>query len=307
MNKLPYIIVVVGILAAAVYASIFIVNEREQAIVLRFGEIRRVISQNTDPPHEPGAYFKVPFLDTVQILEDRILKLALDDIRVQVRDGRRYLVDAFVAYRIVNPRQFRETVAGNLNIANQNLGTRLDAALRRVYGQRSFEAALSAQRAEMMTEVRDQLRPLAADIGINIVDVRIKRTDLLPEVSQQTFERMKAERLAEAAELRARGTQEKLRIEAEADREATVTIAEAQRDADILRGEGDAERNRIFAEAFQRDPEFFAFYRSMKAYETAIEGSDTTMVLSPDSQFFEFFRDSAGAARDKGGGAATEQ
>ena len=300
MNKLPYVIVVVGILAAAVYASIFIVNEREQAIVLRFGEIKRVI-------REPGANFKVPFLDTVQILEDRILKLALDDIRVQVRDGRRYLVDAFVAYRIVNPRQFRETVTGNLNIANQNLGTRLDAALRRVYGQRSFEAALSEQRAEMMREVRDQLRPLAAEIGINIVDVRIKRTDLLPEVSQQTFERMKAERLAEAAELRARGTQEKLRIEAEADREATVTIAEAQRDADILRGEGDAERNRIFANAFQRDPEFFAFYRSMKAYETAIEGSDTTMVLTPDSQFFEFFRDSEGGTTAPGGGGPIEQ
>ncbi len=300
MNKLPYIIVVVGILAAAVYASIFIVNEREQAIVLRFGEIKRVV-------REPGANFKVPFLDNVQVLEDRILKLELEDIRVQVRDGRRYLVDAFIAYRIVNPRQFRETVAGNLNIANQNLGTRLDAALRRVYGQRSFEAALSAQRAEMMREVRDQLRPLAADIGINIVDVRIQRTDLLPEVSQQTFERMKAERLAEAAELRARGTQEKLRIEAEADREATVTIAEAQRDSEILRGEGDAERNRIFADAFQRDPEFFAFYRSMKAYETAIEGSDTTMVLSPDSQFFEFFRDATGAPSEAGGGAAAVQ
>ena len=300
MNKLPYIIVIVGILAAAVYASIFIVNEREQAIVLRFGEIKRVV-------REPGANFKVPFLDNVQVLEDRILKLELEDIRVQVRDGRRYLVDAFIAYRIVNPRQFRETVAGNLNIANQNLGTRLDAALRRVYGQRSFEAALSAQRAEMMREVRDQLRPLAADIGINIVDVRIQRTDLLPEVSQQTFERMKAERLAEAAELRARGTQEKLRIEAEADKEATVTIAEAQRDSEILRGEGDAERNRIFAEAFQRDPEFFAFYRSMKAYETAIEGSDTTMVLSPDSQFFEFFRDATGAPSEAGGGAAAVQ
>ena len=300
MNKIPYIVAGVGFLAVLVYASIFIVNEREQAIVLRFGEIKRVI-------REPGANFKVPLLDTVQIIEDRILKLELDDIRVQVRDGRRYLVDAFVAYRIVNPQQFRETVSGNYNIANQNLGTRLDAALRRVYGQRSFEAALSAQRAEMMREVRDQLIPLAADIGIEIRDVRIKRTDLLQEVSQQTFERMKAERLAEAAELRARGTQEKLRIEAEADREATVTIAEAQRDADILRGEGDAERNRIFADAFQRDPDFFAFYRSMKAYETAIEGSDTTMVLSPDSQFFEFFKDSAGASDTAGGSAAAGQ
>lgn len=289
MNKVPYIFAVLGIIAVTIYSSIFIINPREQAIVLQFGEIRRVIQ-------EPGAYFKWPVIENVQILDDRILELALDDIRVQVRDGRRYLVDAFIAYRIVNPRQFREVVSGSLDIANQNMGTRLDAALRRVYGQRSFEAALSAQRAEMMREVRDQLRPLAADIGINIVDVRIKRTDLLSEVSQRTFDRMKAERLAEAAELRALGTQEKLRIEAEADREATVTVAEAQRDADILRGEGEAQRNRIFAEAFQRDPDFFAFYRSMKAYETAIEGSGTTMVLSPDSQFFEYFKDSGGAA-----------
>lgn len=299
MSKLPYIIVAVALVAVVLFSSIFIVNEREQAIVLRFGEIKRVVQ-------EPGAYFKVPLLDTVQIIEDRILDLAIDDIRVQVRDGRRYLVDAFIAYRITNPRQFRETVAGNLNIANENLGTRLESALRRVYGQRSFEAALSAQRAEMMRDVRDQLRPLAADIGINIVDVRIKRTDLLPEVSQRTFDRMKAERLAEAAELRALGTQEKLRIQAEADREATVTIAEAQRDADILRGEGDAERNRIFAEAFQRDPDFFAFYRSMKAYETAIEGSGTTMLLSPDSQFFEYFKDSQGGAGGNGTVGGTE-
>ncbi len=146
----------------------------------------------------------------------------------------------------------------------------------------------------MMLEVRDQLRPLAAELGINIVDVRIRRTDLLPEVSQQTFDRMKAERLAEAADLRAKGTQEALRIKAEADREAVVTVAEANRDSEILRGEGDAERNRVFAEAFQRDPDFFEFYRSMKAYETAIEGTDTTMVLSPDSEFFKFFREAAG-------------
>jgi membrane protease subunit HflC len=141
------------------------------------------------------------------------------------------------------------------------------------------------------------------ELGINIVDVRIRRTDLLPEVSQETFNRMKAERLAEAAELRALGTQESLRIRAEADREAVVTVAEANRDSEILRGEGDAERNRVFAEAYQRDPEFFEFYRSMKAYETAIEGTDTTMVLSPDSEFFKFFRESAGA--DGKGDAAT--
>jgi len=289
VKRLPIILAGLAVLAVLVYSAVFIVNERDQAIVLRFGEIRRVIT-------EPGLYFKVPtnFVETVQIIEDRLISFDIENLRVQVRDGRRYLVDAFVAFKISDPRKFRENVTGSLTQAQENLRTRLDASLRRVYGQRSFAAALSEQRAAMMLEVRDQLRPLALELGINIVDVRIRRTDLLTEVSQETFNRMKAERLAEAAELRALGTQESLRIRAEADREAVVTVAEANRDSEILRGEGDAERNRVFAEAFQRDPDFFEFYRSMKAYETAIEGTDTTMVLSPDSEFFKFFRESAG-------------
>lgn len=271
------------------YSSIFIVNERDQALVLRFGEIKRVIK-------EPGIYFKVPtaFVDSVQIIEDRLLSFDLEDIRVQVRDGRRYLVDAFVAFRIIDARKFRENVSGSLDLARENMRTRLDAALRRVYGQRSFEAALSEQRAEMMIEVRDQLRPLTAELGLEIVDVRIKRTDLLPEVSQQTFERMKAERLAEAAQLRARGTELAARIRAEADREAVVTVAEAQREAEILRGQGEAERSRVFAEAYERDTGFFEFYRSMLAYEFSLEGTGTTMVLSPDSEFLRFFRNASG-------------
>ncbi|MBZ8135228.1 protease modulator HflC [Afifella sp. IM 167] len=286
MRRLWILLAVVVVVLFLVYSSVFVVNAREQALVLRFGEITRVIK-------EPGLYFKVPtnFVETVQIIEDRILSFEIEDIRVQVRDGRRYLVDAFVAYRIVEPTKFRENVSGSLEIAQQNLQTRLDASLRRVYGQRSFEAALSDQRIEMMRDVRDQLRPLAADLGIEIVDVRIKRTDLLPEVSQQTFDRMKAERLAEAAELRARGTQEAARIRAEADREAQVTVAEANRDSEVLRGEGDATRTNVFAKAFTIDPEFFEFYRSMLAYGRAIEGTGTTLVLKPDSEFFRYFRD----------------
>ncbi|MGQ7791177.1 protease modulator HflC [Faunimonas sp. B44] len=270
-----------------VWSSIFIVNEREQAVVLRFGQITRVIEQ-------PGLYFKAPtnFVDAVQIIDDRILNLELENIRVQVRDGRRYLVDAFVAFHIVDAREFRQNVSGSLTLAEENLRTRLDAALRRVYGQRSFEAALSDQRLQMMIEVRDQLRPLAAELGIDVVDVRILRTDLLPEVSQQTFERMRAERLAEAAQLRARGTQEAARIRAEADREAVVTVAEAERDGEILRGQGDADRIRILAEAFGLDPGFYDFYRSMRAYSTSLEGAGTTMVLTPDSEFFRYFRES---------------
>ena len=292
MRRLPVILVAVLALLVLIYSSVFIVNERDQAIVLRFGEITRVI-------REPGIYFKFPtaFVDTVQKIEDRLLSFEIEDIRVQVRDGRRYIVDAFLAFRITDPRRFRENVSGSLDIAARNMRTRLDAALRRVYGQRSFEAALSEQRGEMMVEVRDQLRPLANEIGIDIVDVRIKRTDLLPEVSQQTFERMRAERLAEAAELRARGTELAARIRAEADREAVVTVAGAEREAEILRGEGDAERSRIFAEAYQRDPGFFEFYRSMRAYERAL-GAGTSLVLSPTSDFFRFFNSSNGGAAD---------
>jgi membrane protease subunit HflC len=198
VKRLPLILAGLAVLAVLVYSAVFIVNEREQAIVLRFGEIRRVIT-------EPGLYFKVPtnFVETVQIIEDRLISFDIENLRVQVRDGRRYLVDAFVVFKISDPRKFRENVTGSLTQAQENLRTRLDASLRRVYGLRSFEAALSEQRAAMMLEVRDQLRPLALELGINIVDVRIRRTDLLPEVSQETFNRMKAERLAEAAELRA--------------------------------------------------------------------------------------------------------
>lgn len=289
MNKLGIIGVGAVISLVLVYSAIFIVNERQQAVVKRFGEITRTV-------HEPGIYFKTPtnFVDTVTLVEDRLLRFDLDDITVQVADGKFYVVDAFMTYRIEDLKRFFETVSGDLRQAEQRLQTRLNAALRRVYGQRGFEAALSEERAAMMREVRDQIRPEANSLGLAIDDVRIVRTDLSADVRKQTFARMRAEREAEAAELRALGTQKKLRIEAEADREATVTIAEAQRDADILRGEGDGERNKVFGEAFQKDPEFFAFYRSMKAYETAIEGSSTTMVLSPDSQFFEYFKDASG-------------
>jgi membrane protease subunit HflC len=239
----------------------------------------------------------------VQIIEDRLLNFELEDLRVQVRDGRRYIVSAFIVFKIIEPRAFRENVSGSLDIARENMRTRMDAALRRVYGGRSFEAALSEQRAEMMIEVRDQLRPLTEELGINIVDVRIKRTDLLPEVSQQTFERMRAERLAEAAQLRARGTELAARIRAEADREAVVTVAEAEREANITRGQGEADRSRIFAEAYRQNPSFFEFYRSMKAYETSLEGGGTTLLLSPDSDFFRFFGDSSGGAERPAGGA----
>ncbi len=292
-NRLPYFVVAAAVILFLVWSSIFVVNERQQAIVLRFGEI-------VDVKSEPGIYFKLPFsfmeADNVQLIEDRVLRFDLDDIRVQVSGGRFYEVDAFIAYRIADARRFRLAVSGSVPLAEQRLRTRLDAALRRVYGLRGFEAALSEERTSMMREVRDQLRPDATSLGLEIVDVRIRRTDLTAEVSQQTYERMRAERLAEAERLRARGREAAQRIRARADREVVEIIAAARRESEILRGEGEAERNAIFAEAFSRDADFFEFYRSMAAYTSALQGNGTTMLLSPDSEFFRYFGNASGNA-----------
>lgn len=293
-NRLPIIGIIAAVILFLGYSSIFVVNERQQAIVLRFGEI-------VDVKSEPGIYFKAPFgffeADNVQIIEDRVMRFDLDNIRVQVSGGKFYEVDAFVAYRISDPRRFRATVSGQVLLAEQRLRTRLDAALRRVYGLRGFEAALSEERASMMREVRDQLRPDANSLGLEVEDVRIRRTDLTAEVSQQTFERMKAERLAEAERLRARGREAAQRIRARADREVVEIVAEARKESEILRGQGEAERNAVFANAFQRDPEFFEFYRSMNAYVQALDPAGTTMVLSPNSEFFRFFGNAQGRAQ----------
>ena len=293
--RLPIIGAALAALAFLIYLSIFVVTERQQAIVLRFGEIVNVI-------REPGLNFKVPVIDTVQLIEDRKLRFDLEDIRVQVSGGRFYEVDAFVVYSITDPRQFRETVSGSVILAEQRLTTRLNASLRRVYGLRGFEAALSEERAEMMREVRDELRNDAASLGITIEDVRIRRTDLTQEVSQQTFARMQAERLAEAERLRARGREAAQRIRAIADRQVIELQAEAQREAEIIRGEGDAQRNNIFAGAFGRDPEFFEFYRSMTAYEQAFRDNNTTFVLSPNSDFFRYFE---GSTQQRGPSSTT--
>ena len=291
-NRLPFIAIILAVIVFLVFSSIFVVNERQQAIVLRFGEI-------VDVKKDPGLYFKLPFgffeADNVQIIDDRILRFDLDDIRVQVSGGKFYEVDAFVAYRISDARTFRQAVSGSVQLAEQRLRTRLDAALRRVYGVRGFESALSEERAAMMREVADQLTPDATSLGLQVEDVRIRRTDLTQEVSQQTFDRMKAERLAEAERLRARGREAAQRIRARADREVVEIIAEARKESEILRGEGEAQRNAVFADAFQRDPGFFEFYRSMNAYGAALQGTGTTMVLSPNTEFFRFFRNSSGS------------
>jgi membrane protease subunit HflC len=274
--------IVIAAIAFLVWTSVFIVDEREKALVTQLGEIQREIDK-------PGLYFKLPFVQEVIQIEDRIVFFESPDKEVQVVDSRRYVVDTVTMIRVNNPRLFRETVGASLNRAKDRIETRLDAALRQTYGRRSFDAALSKDRAAMMREIRDQVRLEAEALGIEVVDVKIRRTDLLEQVLKDTYARMNAERFAEAAELRAVGEAQATRIKAEADRQSVELMSKAQRESEILRGKGDATRNKVFAEAFQQDPEFFAFYRSMQAYTKSLSNSDTTLVLKPDSEFFKYF------------------
>jgi membrane protease subunit HflC len=244
-------IVVLIVLAFLLYTGTFVVDEREKALVMRFGDINRIVEK-------PGLYFKVPIADTIVPIEDRLVMWTSPDKSVQVVDGRRYLVDAITMARIGNAQRFREAVGADLARARDRIETRLDAALRQTYGKRTFESALSKERNDMMREIRDQVRSEASNIGIEIVDVRILRTDLMDEVLKNTYDRMSSERLAEAKDLRARGEARKTRMIAEADRGYTERVADGRRQSEIIRGEGEAERIRIFADAFQRDPEFYA-------------------------------------------------
>ncbi len=289
MNSVKTIgLIVVAGLLVAIYSSVFIVDEREKALVVRFGEIQRA-------ENEPGLYFKLPIIDELVRIEDRMLFIETNDKSVQVVDGRRYLVDAITMMRIVDPQKFRETVGASLFVVRDRIETRIESALRQTYGRRTFDQALSKDRAAMMREIRDQVRAEALTLGMEIVDVRVRRTDLMPDVLKDTYERMNSERFAEAAELRAVGQAQATRIKAEADREAVELVSKANRESEIVRGEGDAERNRVFAQAFEKDPQFFAFYRSMQAYAKSLSNSDTTLVLRPDSEFFKYFGSSSEA------------
>jgi membrane protease subunit HflC len=264
------------------YSGTFVVDEREKALVMRFGNISRI-------EEKPGLNFKIPIAETVIPIEDRLVLWVSPDKGVQVIDGRRYLVDAITMARIGSAQKFRQAVGADLARARDRIETRLDAALRQTYGKRTFESALSKDRGVMMREIRDQVRSEASNIGIDIVDVRILRTDLMDEVLKNTYDRMSSERLAEAKDLRARGEARKTRMIAEADRGYTERIAEGRRQSEIIRGEGEAERIKVFAEVFERDPEFYDFYRSMQAYTKSLATSGTTFVLRPDSEFFKYF------------------
>jgi modulator of FtsH protease HflC len=277
---------ILGVLIAAIlfvmYLSYFIVNEKQKALVLRFGDINRIVE-------EPGLYFKLPIADTVTMIEDRIIVWEMNNRPVQDVASQVYIVDAITLARISDARLFRETLGADLDQAEVRVAARLDAALRQTYGRRSFDAALSSDRSVMMREIATELRKEADTLGIAIVDVRVRRTDLSDNVLSQTYARMESERNALAADIRSEGEATKTQRKAETDRAYTVKIAEARREAEIVRGQGDADRNKVFAEAFQKDPEFFAFYRSMQAYAKGLGAEGTTLVLDPKSDFFKYF------------------
>ncbi len=273
---------VIAVLLFIAYMSYFVVDERQKMIVQRFGEISRIVDA-------PGLYFKLPVIETVTPVEDRIILWESNDRPVQDKASQVYIVDAITLARISDARRFRETLGADLDQAETRVGALLDAALRQTYGLRSFDEVLSSDRQTMMTEIKQKVEKEAADLGIDIVDVRIRRTDLDGAVLQATHERMRSERNALAAQTRSTGEAYKTRMNAETDRLFIEKTADARRRAEVIRGEGDAERNRIFAEAFQQDPDFFAFYRSLQAYSKALANKDTTLVLNPDSEFFRYF------------------
>lgn len=278
--------ILVAVVAFLAYLSVFVVNPAQQALVLQLGRVERVVQ-------EPGVQFKYPFIQNVVYLDKRILDLNMPSQEVIASDKKRLVVDAFARYRISNPVLFYQRV-NNISQANRRLSTFLQSSLRSELGKASFIAVVRDNRDGLMENIRKNVSASAADLGIEVVDVKIRRADLPEANSQAIFRRMQTERQREAAEIRAQGEEQSRRIRSRAEREATVLVAEAKRDAEITRGAGDAERNRIFAEAFGKDPDFFAFYRSMQAYEAGLREGDTSLVLSPDSNFFRYFNDPMG-------------
>ncbi len=271
-------------------SSLFIVEEREKALVLQFGQV-------IDVKEDPGLAFKVPFIQNVVKYDDRIQSLDTQPLEVTPLDDRRLVVDAFARWRIANVEQFRRAVgAGGIESAESRIGGILNDSLRAVLGSVSSNSVLSADRVGLMNRIRDSAKASAENLGLEIIDVRIKRADLPAQNLNATFARMQAEREREAADERARGAEAAQKVRAAADRTVVELVSEAQRDSEIVRGEADAQRNAIFAEAFGRDAEFFEFYRSLAAYEAALKGENSTMVMSPDSEFFNYLRSDQGAA-----------
>ena len=281
---------ILGVLVIALiivgYSSIFVVDERQKALVLQFGQVKSV-------KEDPGLSLKIPFIQQVVSYDDRILSLDTMPLEVTPLDDRRLVVDAFARYRITDVVNFRQAVGvGGTASAEVRLERILNAALREVLGSVTSNAVLSADRVGLMTRIRDAAFAEALALGVEIVDVRIKRADLPNQNLAATFRRMQAEREREATDERARGQEAAQKVRAQADRTAVELVSEARRDSEIIRGKADAETTLIFAKAFGKDPEFYAFIRSLNAYEKSMTGENTTLVISPDSEFFNYMKQS---------------
>ena len=284
MRKSTYLLPIAAVAAVTLLSSVYVVDEREKALVLQFGQIRQVQT-------EPGIGFKIPFIQEVVKYDDRILSLDTDTIEVTPSDDRRLVVDAFARYRISDVVLFRQAVgSGGPQLAQDRLQSILNAQIREVLGADQVTSAtiLSADRRDLMNRIRDQAQASAQGLGIDIIDVRLKQTNLPNQNLDATFARMRAEREREAADEIGRGNEAALRVRALADRTVVETLSDAERQAQITRGEADAQASGIFATAYGADPEFFNFYRSMQAYDASLLGSNSTMVMTPDNAFFDY-------------------
>ncbi|MCY3997407.1 MAG: protease modulator HflC [Rhodobacter sp.] len=290
MRRLTILLPVIAVVAIAVLSSIFIVEEREKALVLQFGQIKSV-------KEDPGLAFKIPLIQEVVRYDDRILSLDTPPTEVTPSDDRRLVVDAFARYRIADVVQFRQAVGvGGVRSGEDRLEGILNAQIRAVLGSEGVTSntILSADRAALTTRITQQSRDRARPLGLEVIDVRLKQTNLPAQNLDATFARMRAEREREAADEIARGEEAAQRVRAQADRTVVELTSEARREAEIARGEADAERNRIYAEAFGQDEEFFEFYRSLSAYSRSLQGTNSTLVITPDSEFFNYLDSATG-------------
>jgi membrane protease subunit HflC len=289
----------------AIAASLFIVQQTQTALVLRFGAVQPVRAQAPGLPSglAPGLHFRVPLIDNVVYFDRRVLDLDLPIQEVIASDQKRLVVDAFARYRIIDPLRFFQAVQ-TVQGANARLSSIISSTVRSVIADATFSAIVRTEREGLMRRIAQDVNTAARGFGVEVVDVKLRRVDLPDQNSQAVFQRMQTERQREATDIRAQGSQIAQGIRARADRDVTVITADATRKAEELRGAGDAERNRILAEAYSRDPGFFDFYRSMQAYEASIKPGDTRMVLSPNSEFFRFFNDPSGRSRPAQPGAS---
>ena len=283
MNEktLKFVGPIVILLAFLTYSTLFVVTEIQQAIVLQFGDPKRIVQK-------AGLNFKIPFIQNTVFLDTRILNLDAPPEEVIASDQKRLIVDAFARFQIKDPLQFYISV-GNERVARSRLSTVVNARIRGVLGKEELQTIVSQDRARLMNQITKDVNDEAEKLGIRIIDIRIKRADLPQANSEAIYRRMQTERLREAKEFRAEGAEIAQTVRSTADKEVTIILAEANKKSQILKGEGDGQRNKIFANAFGKDPRFFSFYRSMQSYEKSLVGTDTSLILAPDSDFFKYF------------------